>query len=205
MKQLASYFARGLSTVLPAGLTLYLVWWLGSTVERLTKALLLLVLPEDWYRPGMGLVAGAALIVLIGALTHAWLMRVIGQALEGLVERTPIVKSVYGAIRDVLSMFSRAEGDEMQAVVAVEFDGAKLIGLVTRDPASDLLGDDGGADTIAVYLPMGYQIGGFMVVVPRSQVIALDMSVEDGLRIALTAGVKKRARTDRGDSVPSKP
>jgi uncharacterized membrane protein len=192
MKRLLAWFLRGVTVILPPVLTLYILWWLGSTAEAVLGSALRLVLPDAWYRAGMGLIAGVALVVLIGMLTRQWLVARILEGLEGLVERTPVVKTIYGSLKDVMAFFGKGDGERrMQTVVTVTIGEARLLGFVTRESMRDVLGED-EADTIAVYLPMSYQLGGFMVLVPRASITPLALDVETGLRLALTAGVRKR-------------
>jgi uncharacterized membrane protein len=78
-------------------------------------------------------------------------------------------------------------------------DHMHLIGFVTREDFTTLPAGLGGADVIAVYLPMSYQVGGYTVLLPRRLVEPVDMSVEDALRFAVTAGMSQvAARSDDG-------
>ena len=190
MKRLLAYFLKGLSTVLPAAATIYVLWWSGTTAEHHLGRLLRTLLPEVLYFPGLGLAFGVALLIAVGILTNAWILRRVIAAFERLVDRMPLVKTIYGAFRDVLSLFQRG-GGEMHAVVAVTIAGTRLVGFVTRESAVEILGEE-GRDLVAVYLPMAYQIGGYMVMVPREVITPLDMDVEDGLRLVLTAGIQTR-------------
>lgn len=194
MKQLIGYFLKGLSAVLPAAATIYVLWWVGSTAERHLGRLLQALLPDVLYFPGLGLAFGVALLVGVGILANAWILRRVARLLERLLERTPLVKTIYGASRDVLSFFGGGEeGQRMQSVVAVTIADARMVGFVTRESAAEILGDE-GRDRVAVYLPMAYQVGGFMVLVPRAAVTPLDMDVEEGLRLAVTAGIQARRK-----------
>lgn len=190
MRRLLSYFLKGLTAVLPAAATLYVLWWLGSTAERLLGQLLRFLLPDVLYFPGLGLAFGVALMVGVGMLANAWILRKLASLAEQLVERTPLVKTIYGAFRDVLSLFGGDGDSRMHAVVAVAVGDLRLVGFVTRESVEEILGEE-GSDRVAVYLPMAYQIGGYMVLVPREKITRLDMDVESGLRLALTAGVQK--------------
>ena len=89
-----------------------------------------------------------------------------------------------------LSRSPRGAEEQRKAVMVSVGDGLKLIGFVTRQAFRDLpdgIGEEG--NTVAVYLPMSYQIGGYTVFLPRSSVKPLDMSVEQVMRFALTAGM----------------
>jgi uncharacterized membrane protein len=64
-----------------------------------------------------------------------------------------------------------------------------LIGFITREDFKDLPKNLGDKDKVAVYLPMSYQVGGFMVIVPKSRITIVDMSIEEAMKFALTAGL----------------
>ena len=74
-------------------------------------------------------------------------------------------------------------------MVAVGNTGLRFIGFITREDFGDLPTGMGGDDTVAVYLPMSYQMGGFTTMVPRSAVQPIDMSIEQAMRFAVTAGM----------------
>jgi uncharacterized membrane protein len=79
---------------------------------------------------------------------------------------------------------------DLERVVSVPFGPGRVIGFVTQENPR-ALGPEAGSDLIAVYLPMSYQIGGYTVLLPRRLVEPVDMSVEDALRFAVTAGMSK--------------
>ncbi len=194
MKRLLGYFFRGLSAVLPAAVTIAVLWWLGSTAEGVLGWLLKLVLPGAWYLPGMGLVAGVLLVIAVGVLAHAWLLRQLGAAAELLVLRTPVVKTIYGMFKDLVSFLQPSDGQSrMRSVVTVRYGESCLIGFVTRESLEGVV--PGGADKIAVYLPMSYQLGGFTVLAERASVEPLDLDIESAMRFALTAGVQASANS----------
>jgi len=148
-------------------------------------------IPERVYRPGMGVVAGLVLVLVIGVLMNAWLFRTLFRWSEKLLERIPLVKTLYGAVRDLMGFFSGSEKKAMRkaVMVAVGNTPLRLIGFITREDFSGLPAGVGGGDTVAVYLPMSYQIGGFTTMVPRAAVQPIDMSIEEAMRFAVTAGM----------------
>jgi len=194
-----STFGKGLFAVLPIAVTVYAVYWLGAIFEHLLGAVIIFLLPEPlhrWYIPGMGLVLGLVLIFFIGAAFNVWGMRALYDWLESLIDRIPMVKSIYGSVRDLLSFFSEAKEDQVRQVVVTTFGEGphrmQLLGFITRERFEALpqgLGDDETAEYVAVYFPMSYQIGGFTILVPRESVQPIDMSTEQALRFALTAGM----------------
>lgn len=181
---------RGLVVVLPMALTAWLLWWLGTSVESLLHRAIVLVIPETHYRPGMGIVAAVVLLIAAGVLVNAFIVRRLFAAWERLMDRIPIVKSVYGAVRDFVQMLpAGGERRELRRVVLVRFGEAAAIGFVTRDDAGELGLAPGLEGSVAVYFPMSYQIGGYTLVLPRSRIEPLDLPVETAMRLVLTGGM----------------
>ena len=191
MKMVTRMFLKGLAAVLPITVTLYVLYWLGSTAESLLGRGLKMLIPGSLYWPGMGVAAGLVLVFVIGVLMKAWLFRKVFRWGERLVERIPLVKALYGSVRDLMGFFSGSDKKAMRKAVMVTAGNPslRLIGFITREDFSDLPAGIGDDDTVAVYLPMSYQIGGFTTMVPRSAVQPIDMSVEQAMRFAVTAGM----------------
>ena len=190
LKKLSNVLMRGLVVVVPFAATIWLLWWIGSGTETLLRNLIVLVVPERFYQPGMGIVAALVLLLAAGVLVNAFLVRRLLESWEALMERIPVVKSVYGAFRDFMQFLpTSGKRSELQRVVLARFGGAALIGFVTRDDGAELGLSAPGADMVVVYFPMSYMIGGYTVVLPRSAVEPLDMPVETAMRLVLTAGM----------------
>ena len=191
MRHITRTFLTGLATVLPVVATLYLVYWLASSAESILGAGLRLVLSDRFYWPGLGVALGAAIIFAVGLLMHTWLARTIFSWWERLLYRLPLIKSIYGAFRDLLSFVAAPRDKALQQVVAVRIGETdmRLLGFVTRDDLQDMPKGLAEADAAAVYLPMSYQIGGYTLLVPRSALQAVEMSLEDAMRFAVTAGL----------------
>jgi uncharacterized membrane protein len=196
MRYLTTIFLKGLGAVLPIALTLYFIYWLGRSIELLIRPLLLYFLPQDIYWPGMGLVAGVLLLFGIGLLVDAWIIRKLFRFGEIILDKIPLVKSIYGSLRDFMDYFTRLkEKDSVQKVVSVRFGDAHLIGFVTNGKSNMTFSTTSDSkDLISVYLPMSYQIGGYTIYVPRDMIEPLDMSVEDAMQMVLTAGLSKKNR-----------
>lgn len=205
MKKLSSIFLQGLAAILPIALTLYLLYWIGSSAEAVLGTLLKYALPIDFYVPGLGLLTGVLLTLLVGLLLKAYLVQALWDWVESLLARIPLVKTVFSAIQDMMRLLSPAAQKDMSQVVLVPLGdtGYRILGFVTRQDTSDLPAGMGNADTIAVYTPMSYQIGGYTLLVPRDQVTPVDMSVEQAMRFALTAGVSSGSQLPADSSSES--
>ena len=118
-----------------------------------------------------------------------------------MLERIPLVKTIYGGIRDLMGFFQgRSKESGPGNVVVVNVSGMKLLGFVTREDFRSLPSGIGEEGDVGVYLPMSYQIGGFTIFVPRSTLTAVDMSVEDAMRFTMTAGMALEKKDVLDDS-----
>lgn len=193
MKSVGRIFLTGMLTVLPVLATLYLVVWLVTGAERFVGKQLMWLIPDEYYRTGMGLLLAIALIFAVGLLMHALLFRRLFGWAEGLLLEIPLVRSVYGALRDLFGLFAGHEDQALQ-VVAVQLPGTgmRALGFVSRTEFSDLPAGIGREGEIAVYLPMSYQIGGYTLFMPREHAQPVQMSREDAMKFILTAGLRSR-------------
>ncbi len=194
MKNLSRTFLTGLATVLPVAATIYLVVWLVATSEAFLGATLRFLLPDALYAPGLGVAVGIVLLFLVGLLMRTWVARKLFSWGETFLYRVPLVKTIYGALRDFFEFFSQEKPKESQEVVVVRVGDTdmKLIGFVTRSDLTGYPAGIGEAGTVAVYMPMSYQIGGYTVLVPREAVRPVGLSFQEGMRFVLTAGVSAR-------------
>ena len=189
-RKLRNALLRGLVVVLPAGLTLWLLWWLGAGTESLLQKAILLVVPATHYQPGMGIVAAVLLLLAAGTLVNAYIVRRVIARWERFLDRIPVVKTIYGATRDFAKLLpTGGKRHDLKRVVLARFGDARIIGFVTRDDASELGIVAAKDDLLAVYFPMSYQIGGYTALLPRASVEPLDLSVETAMRLVLTGGL----------------
>lgn len=176
LKVAVRYFLRGCLVTAPLGLTVYIVWFVLRTIDRL--------LPFPI--PGLGLVVTVVLITLVGVLTSNVVGRSVIEAADGLLGRLPLVKLVYTSIKDLVSAFV---GDKRRfdTPVAVNLTGtgARMLGFVTRDSLIRL----GMPDSVAVYVPQSYNFAGYLLLVPRSQIEVLALPPAEVLTFIVSGGV----------------
>ena len=135
--------------------TLYVLYWLGSTAEAFLGGGLKMLIPDSLYWPGMGVVAGLVLVFVIGALMRAWLFRKAFRWGERLVGRIPLVKAaVWGRARPD-GLFSGSDTKAMRRAVMVTVGNTplRLIGFITREDFGDLPAGIGGDGTVASICP----------------------------------------------------
>jgi uncharacterized membrane protein len=165
-------------------------------MERFFGAQLKWLMPDEYYRTGMGLLLAVLVIFGAGLLTHALLFRRLFGWAEKLLLEIPLVRSVYTALRDLFGLIAKGQDANALQVVSVALPGTgmRALGFVSRSDFSDLPAGIGREGEVAVYLPMSYQIGGYTLFMPRDQAVPVAMSREDAMKFILTAGLKS-ART----------
>lgn len=186
-------FLQGLVVVIPAALTLAILWWLARGAEQFLGGLLLRILPQGWYVPGMGVVSAVAMTMLIGLLTHVILFQRLLAVGDAILNRLPLVKTLYSAIKDFMAYLTPGSQVAQSKVVLVRLPGQafELFGFVTREDFSRLPVKLMAEDPVAVYVPFSYQIGGYTLFLPRSCLTPVDMSFEEAMKLVLTGAVSR--------------
>jgi len=190
MRRLWNTFLKGLAAVLPLALTIYVVFWLAKTAESVLGGPLRALLPAGQYWPGLGLVAAFVLILIVGLLVDAYIVRRVFRFGESVLARIPIVKTIFGAFKD-FSRFLPAGGKarDLKRVVLWRMGSAQLIGFVTEEQVSPKLLGPAAAETVAVYFPMSYQIGGYTLYLHKDELRETELSVEEAMRLVLIGGI----------------
>jgi len=187
-KSISKILITGFITLLPVVLTIYLLYWLAVSSEQVMGNALKLILPDTAYFPGLGMIAGLFLVFIVGLMMNAYMVRKIFALGEQLLYQLPLIKTVYRAFRDFFDFFSPKK-EQFGQVVAVTVQGMELVGFVTQENPQRLPESFRDRDSVLVYLPMSYMVGGYTVLVPRSELRPLKMNMEEAMRFVLTAGI----------------
>ena len=187
-KSIGTTLITGLITVLPIILTIYLLYWGVVTSEHFMGGILQWLLPEIFYFPGMGTLAGLLMVFLVGLLMKAVLVRQIFNFSESVLYRLPIIKSIYRAMRDLFDFFSPKK-EHFGRVVIVTVNGMEMIGFITQEDPDRLPESFRNEESVLVYIPMSYMIGGFTLLIPRSDIKPCQMNMDEAMRFVLTAGI----------------
>lgn len=193
-------FLTGLVPIIPLVVTGYVVYWLFTTVDSLFDDIGQALLPPGWYFPGLGLIFAVLAVLALGAVLNAWVYgRLVLKLGNRLLERIPLIKTVYSGVRDLMLFVARPPDADNRHVVLVTLPGdIRLIGFITDTAPAQAVPEltlDDGETVVAVYLPMSYQIGGYALYLPERCLQRLEMPVEEAMRMVLTAGMN-RPRTD---------
>lgn len=192
MKSLTRTLLIGFSILLPVLLSIQMLIWLVRSIEAWLRPLWLAVVPESFYFPGMAVIGLLLVSLLAGYCTKLPYIRELLKIPGMVMERIPLVGYFYNTIKDFLDLMAgKAFTDQSVVWVNMPDSDARLMGIVTKKGGekgsrlSGMMKDD----EVAVYLPMSYQAGGYMLVMPRDQVEKADVSPGEALQMIMSAGL----------------
>jgi uncharacterized membrane protein len=194
-ERLRGYFIAGILVTGPTALTLYLTWVLVNFIDTSVGHLL----PKEYnpqtylpfYIPGIGLIIAVVGLTLIGALTAGYLGRILLRVSERIVARMPIVRGVYAAVKQIFETVLAKHSNSFREVVLVEWPRREMwtIGFVTAAVEGEIR-NLAGQDSVAIYIPTTPNpTSGYLVFVPRKDVVTLGMSVEDAIKYVISTGI----------------
>ena len=198
MKRITLFFLRGLLTVLPLGLTIYLLFLLLTASESLAKSIIVPIL-GSFYFPGIGLILTIIAIIILGVLVSQPVLLKIFGLLELPFTNLPVIKSIYNSIKSFAEYFSNQNSSDEKQAVVIQIPDSKIemVGLVTRNDMMDLPDGFSKADRVGVYLPMSYMVGGYTIFVPRECIRPIKMNVEELMRNSLIAWLSQNKNNSK--------
>lgn len=177
MNWLIKNFLRGLVIVVPIALTVYLLYRSFMAIDRLLK------LPV----PGLGLAILLAALIAIGALASNFVGRTVLRGTEAVFTKAPIVRIIYGGIRDLLEAFVGNKRRFDRAVSLDVTEHVKVFGFITRDDLSSLA----LPGHVAVYIPFSYTWDGCLLVVPKERVTPIEADSASIMALVVSGGVSR--------------
>ncbi|MGE4397023.1 MAG: DUF502 domain-containing protein [Sulfurimonas sp.] len=183
-------FINGLSLILPTALVFYLLVWILETTEHFFGDMILLVLPKEYYITGLGFITGIAIVFFVGVLLKLWIVQKLRDFFEALIDKTPLVNTLYGAVKDFFNFFSNLKNKENDIVVLVDthWMDSKIMGFITSEDLKrfDFLDME---EPVVVYFQLSYQIGGYSLFIPKKNITPINMKTEEALGFIMTAGI----------------
>lgn len=199
MTRLRNYFLTGFIVTAPLAITAYLAWSLIGWVDSWVKPYIPARYNPDTYLPfavpGFGLIVAVVLITLVGFLTANFIGRSIVHYGEYLLDRMPLIRSVYRGLKQIFETVLSQKADMFKKAALIEYPrrGAWAIVFIATDKDNEVsrrLNDGVQEDTIAVFLPSTPNpTTGFLMYVPRKDAIELSMSIEDAAKLIISAGL----------------
>jgi len=195
--RLRGYFLTGLIIVGPVAITIYVVWWFINLVDAWVKPLIpKTYLPETYLPfsvPGVGLIVGIIGLMVIGALTANLFGRTIVAYGEMMLDRMPVVRGVYRLLKQIFTTIFSKSGSSFKRVGIIEFPRKGLYALVfvSGDPPTEVKEKLGNGEALmTVFMPNAPNpTTGFVIFMPAKDVMVLDMAIEDGAKMVVSAGL----------------
>ncbi len=188
------YFITGLLILVPLAITL---WVLNLIIGTMDQSLLLL--PERWrpetlvgfHIPGLGTILTLLIVFITGLLTQNFVGNYVVIVWEALLKRIPVVNSIYSSVKQVSDTLFSSSGNAFRKALLVQYprEGCWTIAFLTGTPGGDVKNHLHG-DYVSVYVPTTPNpTSGFFLMMPRSDVVELDMSVDAALKYIVSMGV----------------
>ncbi len=193
VERLRGYFFAGILVTGPILLTVYLTWLFIDLIDGAMRWLL----PDRYnpatylHVPGVGLVLGIVALTLIGAATANYVGRIFLRLSERVLARMPVIRGVYGAVKQIFETVLAKQSNTFREAVLVEFPrkGMWTIGFITARTEGEVR-DLSGPDPVSVYVPTTPNpTSGYLVFVPRSDVVVLSMTVEEAIKMVISTGI----------------
>lgn len=205
-RRLKNIFLAGLAVVIPAGLTLYILFFIIDIMDGL-----LTIVPERYqpdtllrfHIPGLGAIVTVILIFICGLVAKSYFGNKLVTIGEGFVEKIPFIRGVYQAIKRIADSIFMDKSGSFKRVVLVEYPrrGTYAVGFVTASPDIEIQRHLAERH-IGVFLPMALTpTTGFFVILPERELIYVNMSVEQAFTLIISAGIAKPQSRVRRDGL----
>ncbi len=193
--RLRAYFLTGVIVTAPISITVFLVWQFLTFLDTQVEGLLPARYNPETYLPfslpGVGLLIMLAFLTIVGMLTAGLAGRTLVRLGERLLARMPVVRSVYGTLKQIFETVLAQSSRSFREVVLIEYPrrGLGAIGFVTGPTRGEIQARS-DEELVNVFLPTTPNpTSGFLLFVPKKDLIHLDMSIEDGIKLVISGGI----------------
>jgi len=194
MKRLRRYLVAGILVWLPLGVTIVIVRFLISLMDKSLVLIPRQYHPEEWLGvgiPGLGVILTIILLLLTGVLTANIVGRTFVGGWESLMDRIPIARSIYSAAKNFAEIVFSDSGNAFKKVLLVEYPrkGIYTLSFQTATDVGEIQGRV-GEDVVCCFVPTTPNpTSGFIIVIPKKDTIELDMEVDEAAKLIMSLGV----------------
>ncbi|MCX7918867.1 MAG: DUF502 domain-containing protein [bacterium] len=186
--RLRNYFLTGLLVIIPLVVTIYVVWSAFNIIDGWLRDFVKI---NDKPIPGLGIIVLIIIILFVGLIAQNYFGRRLIKISDSLMARIPLINKIYLATQQVITAILTRKKKLFQQVVAIEYPrkGIYSIGFVTNVHTGELEAHVGEPMVYVFICTVPNPTTGFVIAVPKREVIPLDMTVEEGLKLVISAGV----------------
>lgn len=183
MKKIIGIFLKGVIALAPVVITLYILYKIYQILDGAFRGLLE---SAGLYFPGLGAILTLALIFGVGLLASNWITNQLLKLVETLFARLPLVKNIYGIIKDTVNSLSgEKKGFSHLAIVELPNVPVKLLGFITNEGDNRFIPEG----YVSVYLMQSMQWAGNLILVPKEYVKEVDATSEEAIKFIASAGL----------------
>lgn len=193
--RLRRYFFTGIVVTVPITITIWSAWWFLNFVDNAVAQ----IVPDDFNPntylpfeiPGLGLIITVVFFIVIGFMARNFVGRLIIRVSEFIVLRMPIVRTIYYALKQVLDMTIGEQSRAFREVVMFQFPhpGSWTVGFVTGVAPAEMQVVGQGSEVLNIYSPVTPTTAGFVVFIPKKDLIYLTMTVEEAVKLIASGGI----------------
>ncbi len=193
MNKIRRYLVAGLLVWIPLGVTIFILRVLIGLMDRSLLLLPRQYRPEEWFGmaiPGLGIILALVVLLLTGLLAANFVGRSLVGFWESLLNRIPIVRSVYSGAKNFAEIVFSDSSQSFKKVLLIEYPrkGTFSLALQTADDLGEIEGRM-GEDVVCVFLPTTPNpTSGYIIILPKKDVIELDMEVDEALKMIISLG-----------------
>lgn len=194
MKQLRRYLVAGLLVWVPLGVTIFILRILIGLLDRSLLLIPQQYRPEEWLGvaiPGLGIILTLAIVLVTGLLAANFVGRSLVGFWESLLERIPVVRSVYAAVKKFVEIVFSESNQSFKKVLLIEYPrkGIYSLAFQTATNLGEVQGRT-GEEVVCTFVPTTPNpTSGFIIIVPKKDVIELDMEIDEALKMIISLGV----------------
>lgn len=192
MKTILKSFINGILTIVPIILVIYVIYKTFLILDGLLGNTLRPYFKDD-YIPGIGLLTTIILITFLGWLSTKFITGKIIKIIDILLERIPVIKTIYSVIKDTVQSFL-GEKKSFSKVALVVIPGTEMrsMGFITSEQLENFYSPL--KDHVAVYVPQTFQVAGFTFLIPKEQVEIIDVKPEEAMKFILSGGMTSTSK-----------
>lgn len=195
LSKIRNYFFTGIAVTAPIGITVYLSIIFINFIDKKMKYLIPeRYIPDSYFIfeiPGLGLIAAIIVLILIGFFAAGIIGRFLVKLGENIINRLPVVRSIYNALKQIFQTVLASSSNAFREVVLVEYPRKNIwaIAFITGSTKGEVKYKS-NHDLVNIFLPTTPNpTSGFLLFVPKNDVIKLNMNIEQGMKMVISGGI----------------